>query len=291
MKRFPDTDPQSDSSALRCEHAPRGPHALREQDGSRDGRTCGSPRRLSALAAVLALVLAACVSMKAPPRQPFQLADADYPGELRAPSAYPADVLLRQRVTASWGDPAASDPRAHGERSFDCAFQKQGDTLTLLGLTPLGSAGFVLTLTGDRIAFENRTPESLPFPPRFVLLDVERVFFPWLAGSGAPLPDGEHAGDVGAEHVVEYWAGGRLVERRFTRLDGKPAGTITVRYAADAAHAADAANAAAPARSTDPAVRTGLLAPPRAELDNGWLGYRLTVETYEETPLPASAPR
>jgi len=208
--------------------------------------------RRSVLFAALALG-AACHS--APQRV---LTDADYPGELLPPAALGADLLWQQRVTASWGDSE--------QRGFDAAVQKQGETLTVIGLSPLGQQGFVLVQRGKDVSFENHTDLHLPFPPRFVLLDVQRAFFPWLSAGAAA--DGERTVVVGGEQIVEVRAGGRLVERRFTRLDGKPAGAIVVRYE----WAPDDA---------------GRVAPKRAVLDNGWFGYRMTVDTHAETRLPA----
>ena len=196
------------------------------------------------------LVAAACASEPRAPR----FSEADYPGLLRPPSALGADVLWQQRVTASWGDEPG--------RSFDVAVQKRGDTLTLIGLSPLGSTGFVVELRGDAISHQAPAGEELPFPPRYLLLDVERVFFPWLPAGAA---DGERAGEVGEERVVEQVQGGRVRERRFTRLDGQPRGTIVVRY---------------DWKDGDGA------APSQAELDNGWFGYRLSIRTLQETPLP-----
>lgn len=209
--------------------------------------------RLAAACALL--VLAACHS------QPQRvLTDADYPGELLPPAALGADLLWQQRVTASWGDSE--------QRGFDAAVQKQGDTLTVIGLSPLGQAGFVLVQRGLQVTFENHTDMHLPFPPRYVLLDVQRAFFPWLPPLAADAGDGEREQVVGLERIVEVRKDGRLVERRFTRLDGKPAGTIVVRYEWTGTDA-------------------GRRAPTRAVLDNGWFGYRMTVDTHTEAALPA----
>lgn len=208
-------------------------------------------------AACVLLAVAACHS-----RPQRVLADADYPGELLPPAALGADLLWQQRVTASWGDSE--------QRGFDAAVQKQGDTLTVIGLSPLGQAGFVLVQRGLQVTFENHTDMHLPFPPRYVLLDVQRAFFPWLpplAAGTAGAGDGEREQIVGQERVVEVHEGGRLVERRFTRLDGKPAGTIVVRYEWTGTDA-------------------GRRAPTRAVLDNGWFGYRMTVDTHTEAALP-----
>ena len=197
-----------------------------------------------------ALCMLACASR---PARPPRLADSDYPGLLRPASALGADVLWQQRVTASWGD--------DDSRSFDVAVQKLGDALTLIGISPLGTTGFVVALQGDAISQQLPPGQELPFPPRFLLLDVQRVLFPWLPGDVA---DGERAGVVGDERVEEVVAGGRVLERRFTRLDGRPRGTIVVRYRWN---------------------EGDLTAPALAEMDNGWFGYRLSIRTLTETPL------
>lgn len=197
-------------------------------------------------------LLAACA---APQRRTFT--DADYPGTLLAPAALGVELVWQQRVTAHWGD---------GEqRGFDAAIQRQGDTLTVIGLSPLGQPGFVVTLQDGQVALTNQTDMEVPFPPRFVLLDVQRTFWPWLAGPTG----GEREAVVAGERVRERHVGGRLVERTFTRLDGQPAGTITVTY-----------------DWTD--TGPGRIAPKRATLANGWFGYRLVIDTHAETSLPAA---
>lgn len=209
-------------------------------------------RRLVCTLLALCAVGASCRGTPRP-----MLTEADYPGELRAPEALGKDLLWQQRVTASWGDGE--------ERGFDAAVQKQGATLTVIGMSPLGQAGFVMVQGPTGVTFENHTDMHLPFPARFVLLDVQRTFFPWLSASAVPS-DGERCETVAGEQVVEQYSGGRLVERRFTRLDGKPAGTIVVRY--------------------EWGEDAGRLAPRRAVLDNGWFGYRMTVDTHSEAVLP-----
>jgi len=196
-------------------------------------------------------LLASCAT----PRGPL-FADRDYPGTLQPAAALDAQVMWQQRVTATWGE--------DGRRGFDAAVQRQGDELTVLGLSPVGSVGFVIKLRGTDIDLQSQADEDLPFPPRFILLDVQRTFYPWL--TPATPPDGKREGIVGEERVQEVWNGGRLVERRFTRLDGKPEGSITVTY--------DWRN-----------VEPQRLAPGSTVLDNSWFGYRLTVDTHSETRL------
>jgi hypothetical protein len=174
----------------------------------------------------------------------------------------PGDVLWQQRVTASWGE--------RGRRGFDAALQKRGDELALIGLSPMGSAGFVVQLAGLEISLRNETDQELPFPPRFMLLDVQRTYFPWLAHDGQVRADGDYEGVVADERVLESVRDGRLVQRRFTRLDGRPAGEIRVRYEWG---------------------RDDWRGPSRAVLENGWFGYRLEIDTLAETLLaPADDP-
>ena len=205
------------------------------------------------LAGLLPAFAAACASAGAP-----AWADMDYPGTLQPATTLATDVLWQQRITAHWGE--------DGQRGFDAAVQKQGATLTVIGMSPLGQAGFVMVQGPTGVTFENHTDMHLPFPARFVLLDVQRTFFPWLPAMEAPA-DGERSGIVAGEQVVEIHAKGRLVERRFTRLSGQPAGSIVIRY-----------------EWGDEAA--GRIAPRRAVLDNGWFGYRMTVDTHSEAVLP-----
>lgn len=209
----------------------------------------------------LLLVLGLAAACASPPARLPSLLDRDYPGLLRTPSALGSDVLWQQRVTARWGD--------GDERGFDAALQKQADVLTLLALSPTGSVGFAVLLRGEEIEVQNRGGEALPFPARFVLLDVQRVYFPWLSDDGGARPDGVYTGTMGDEQIEEVVREGRLRERRFTRLDGHPAGTIRIEYTWG---------------------QDGWLGPTRASLENGWFGYRLTLETLRETRLPDPSP-
>lgn len=202
---------------------------------------------------VLILILSGACA--APERPTF--CDADYPGTLRQPSALAFDVLWRQRVTAKWRD---------GQQGFDAAVQVLGDTLTVIGLSPAGQPGFVFVLDGDEVTSENRSGRELPFPPRYILLDVQRAFYPWLGDGVGVLgrrDDGTYERQVDGERVVEHWSEGRLRRRTFERSEGAPAGVIEVTY-----------------RWGD-----GMRAPVEAVLDNGWFGYTLTVATVEENAL------
>lgn len=190
------------------------------------------------------------------PRPEFK--PEDYPGVLRQPEVLGRDLLLRQRVTALWGE--------DDQRGFDAVIQKVGDTLTVMGLSETGSMGFAIVLNDGEVALTNQMPMQFPFPPRYILLDVQRAFYPWLSEPGSERSDGEHEAIVDGERIVETWAGGRLLTRSFTRLDEMPPGELTIHYRWDEAEWS---------------------VPTFVTLDNGWFGYKLEIDTHEETVLTA----
>lgn|GEM_PF-577675 len=260
--------------------APGRLHQVWRRVPGRSLRVWGRALQLS-----LATVLC-CVACAAPPAQGPPRFEGDYPGLLRPPEVLGLDVVWRQRVTAEWDDGQGQS----GSRGFEAVVQKQGPLLTMVGLSPFGSVGFAILLRGVEAELRNESGEELPFPPRFVLLDFQRVFYPWVSASGGPLSDGEHVTEVGGEEVREFWAEGRLTERRFRRLDGQPPGELVVSYTwADAeseawvAHGGEAGVASGP-ESGGPAG-SPWAAPSRAVLDNRWFGYELIVDTLEETLL------
>jgi hypothetical protein len=183
----------------------------------------------------------------------------------------PQNFLDRQRITATYGDRTVQ---------FDAVLQKRAGELTLLGLTPFGSRAFVLHQVGTDVSFQSFVPQSLPFPPRYILIDVHRVFFAWAqANTGGAAPDaGSDAGGYGpprdgelvvereGEIETERWAVGRLRRRTFRRADGEPRGEIVVDCEGDGM-AADGTP------------------PPHVRFANGWYGYRLEIATLSHQPL------
>jgi hypothetical protein len=177
------------------------------------------------------------------------------PGPIRPPSALGFDFQWRQRVTASWPT---------GSRSFDAVLQRRNGELLLLGLSPIGQPGFILRLreTGA-IEVENRTGHELPFRPEYILADVERVFFPWLPAVPAAF-SGERKGRYEQLEIAETYDQGRLLSRRFVRVDAPQSGAIRITYQPLAA---------------------GADASPRVSVDNAWFRYRLVIETLEQSRL------
>ncbi len=203
-------------------------------------------RRL--VAGLLPLLLAACTHTARHVPVP-----SDYPQAPVAPASSFHDFLRVQTIVAT----------AHGRQySMQAVLQKIGGTLTLVGLTPFGAKAFVLEQHGSEIRFKPYLMKELPFPPEFVLNDIRRTYFGGL--NEGVLANGWHQADHDGERIRERWQDGRLMERQFTRLQGDPPGAIVIQYG------------------------SGLQderAPETLEIDNGWLGYHLTIHTVSEQRL------
>lgn len=174
-------------------------------------------------------------------------------GTLRSPTELGGDFQWRQQVTAQWPS---------GTRGFDAVLSKEGNTLLLIGLGPMDTPGFILRLNDEGLSVENHTGKPIPFDPKFILLDVQRAFYPWF---DAPLANGERSTTTEGDVVTETWSNGTLRRRTFVRVSGNPKGTLDVTYS-----------------GWSPPNR----APQRVVLRNGWFGYTLTIETVEQTDVP-----
>jgi len=203
----------------------------------------------------LLCVLALCAACSATPRaEPPPLTEDMYPWRLQPPSALPGDFLWQQRLTA----------HVHGEEhSLKAVLQKQGNHLVLIGLTPFGTKAFVLDQLDMTVTFQSLVDRKLPFPPRFVLNDVQRCYLP--LGDPASQPrDGEERVMLDGEELVQVFVNGHLSERRFRRLDAKPPGELRVLY-----------------RNWTPAgVAQDVV------LDNRWFGYSMDITTLSAKTLP-----
>lgn len=213
-----------------------------------------SRRCLAPLFAALVLPVLGCRPAPERTGTASEAPDAAHPGPLLDPNLLGPDFQWRQRVTAQWTDEKA--------RSFDAVLSKTDGELLLLGLSPMGMPGFVLRLRPGAVEFENHSPERLPFDPHYIMIDVERVFFPWIPGE--PPHDGERSHDAHGSRIAERWRAGRLEERTFRSLAKPDEAPIVVTYEGWDADA---------------------MAPRIARLRHGTYGYRLTIETLEQQRL------
>jgi len=162
------------------------------------------------------------------------------------------DFLLRQRVRVR-GDGV--------DVGFELVSQKKGAELTMVGLTSFGAKAFALTQKGTDVRVDSFLGAAWPMPPRNVLRDLNRMMF--LTVPGGPFPNGSVEAALGGTRITEQWRDGELLWRSFRRVDGDPAGTVTVDFAPQA-------ESGAPGKT--------------ARIRNGWCGYEATVFTVERRP-------
>ena len=157
-------------------------------------------------------------------------------------------MAQQQRITVQWAD---------REERFDAVLQKRGQTLLLVGLGPMNTVGFSLSLDDRGVTFDNRSGREMPFRPERILADVQRIFYPWIE-EGSPCLECERR-EIRAGLEVRERIGARFLEERSFRVVDRPdRGEIVVRYEG---------------------WTNGSLAPSRAILRNGWFGYQLIIDT------------
>lgn len=215
----------------------------------------------------MCLVLAACSTAAGVPNQPnspsaekvaFRAGDLLPVGELRL------NFQWRQRVVARFGSE---------ERSFAAVLSKEEGVLQLLGLGPMGQVGFVLRMHSAtpgaelEVKFENHSPLHLPFDPRFILLDVQRVFYPWLPEKNASTTS--VSGEVKGLLITESWQNGRLKKRRFSR----PPDSIS------------AGGQGLDVHISYEGWQESAEAPATVRLQNRTMGYVLEIETLDQQAL------
>jgi hypothetical protein len=211
-------------------------------------------------AALVALCCVACGCVACGPSIPaVEGATPTYPGELIPVAALPTPDGLGEAFVV---EQRAEFETPEGHYGFRAVVQRQGDTLTMVGFGPGGRRAFTLVQEDAEVTYTSQMPRELPFPPRFMLLDVQRVYFQGLPG---PQVDGEHRAEARGEAIVETWRDGRLRRRRFTRLDGAPEGVIDIDYGEG--------------------LGGGAPPPRRVTVDNGWFGYHLTLTTLRHQTL------
>jgi len=206
------------------------------------------------LAAAAASGMLGCALQPPPESAPVERV---YTGTLVDVAPFEADFIARQEVRGRYGDTGIR---------FSSVLQKRGGTLTLLGLTPIGTRAFALEQTGEEVTFTPYGDRTLPFPPRYILIDIHRCLF--IGIGSKPLADGEHVGRRFGEEITELWEDGKLQARWFRPETGETAGAVKVEYLGWTAFGVPAAE---------------------VRLSNEWFGYQLTITTtsYQRLGQPA----
>jgi hypothetical protein len=88
------------------------------------------------------------------------------------PASLAADRAANQVVRGAFGE---------REMTFNCVLSKQGNVLTVVGLTAMGVRAFTLKYDGQTINVENNLPVPPQLTPELLLADIQLVFWPLSA--------------------------------------------------------------------------------------------------------------
>lgn len=208
----------------------------------------------------LALALGSCGG-KVQPAQPSsaQPSSAQSSSEealsdiVRSPERLGEDFVWRQRLTATYGDESFS---------FQAVVEKTGNTLNLLCLTPYGSRALLLKQRGTTVKTQYFVEQRLPFPARYILSDLHRVYTPTREAPPKPTElDRESTLEMrlDGEQFVDQFVDGRIVRREiYGPMARSDRPDVVVLYA-------DAGGT--PSSAT------------RITLDNRAYGYHIEIET------------
>lgn len=172
-------------------------------------------------------------------------------------SDVPWNFEWRQTIEADYPNPKQAGVRERA--TIEVVLQKQGNVLTMVGLTPMGTRAFVARQEGVTVTCDSE-PNKLPFPPALVFLDVNRSLFVGI--STTALADGWHTQRSHGADIKDLWQGGLLIEREL--FDPHFNSKLSIRY--------------------NPGYKTEM-APGRLVLTNHRFGYRLTITTLESSAL------
>ena len=207
------------------------------------------------LLTILVIFVSACASR--PHRAPLQASASAEP--IVDLSLVAGDFVWRQSITAEYA--SRQDPHAMQSGRFEAVLQKQGSVLTVVGLTPLGTRAFVAVQNRTHVKVTEGDESRLPFPPRFVFLDINRCFF---IGPAQAQADGWHEYEAAGERVKDLWKAGLLMQRTLNRAGDANAKQIIINY--------------------EGGQRPGG-SPGDVHLNNLRFGYRLKIHTLEAQNL------
>lgn len=218
--------------------------------------------KLRSLVLVLATGATACGGSH-PPVVMSTHDPAEYPFVLLDPKAVTQNFMVRQNLKIH----AVVKGEAH-DGEFDAVLQKQGDSLVIIGFGPMNVKAFTLEQHGDQIKFEQFMGPKLPFSPRNVVVDVQRVFFkhlppPTTDGASDAKFSGQVHGELDGETLDETWTDGQL--RAIVAARPAMKGAIRVELG--------------------PGCTAARCEPENATLRNEWFDYTLRIANEDFQPL------
>ncbi len=132
--------------------------------------------------------------------------------DLLPPADLKQSISLEQIVDARYGDK---------KFSFHCLLEVDAQHLVLVGMTPMNTRAFTLTLQGGELSVEMMPGAQLPAEPARILADLQLALWPIRRVNSTV------EGLVLSESREPIDGGPPLVERRLG-IDGKP--VIRIRY-------------------------------------------------------------
>jgi hypothetical protein len=171
------------------------------------------------------------------------LAEADplLPAEAMKP-----DIFYEQNIRVTWPE---------GSQRFQAVLQKVDQELSIVAMNPAGQPAFRISLKDGEVSQEYFIDRRLPFPPEFIVSDVQKAFYPWFPSLEGERPSDRETQKLGM-HIEERYDDGRLHERIFSYPNVPEREPTVVSYDWD----------------VDGDV-------PRVTVDNVRFGYSIDVET------------
>jgi hypothetical protein len=116
---------------------------------------------------LIASLLVGCAMHSHPRSQPEVV--RYYP--LLLPASFGRSIVIEQLLEGS----------ARGERfQLHSQIEIDAEHMLVLGFTTFQTKAFVLRFDGKTVAFENFTERRMPFPPEFILSDIQKILWPTL---------------------------------------------------------------------------------------------------------------
>jgi predicted exporter len=193
----------------------------------------------------LPLCVSACGSP--PPPAPPTSSRPPLADVLPPPMSVPFDFTWRQQLVATYSDQSFT---------FQAVVEKTGNELQLLFLAPYGSRALLLRQTGAEVESEYFVSQRLPFPVRYILTDVYRVYLRGFEATSKA--DGTHRAVADGETFVDEWTNGQLRRREVFAAQTSTEPSVTIEYRPGGTQRMPAAH---------------------VFLDNRAYGYRIEIDT------------